>query len=342
MSLKLTQEQANMSLAQKSNNANTDWQPSASIETLKLRAGILSQIREFFDERGVLEVETPLLSHASVTDPYIQSIPALFQSHPNQLPHRYYLQTSPEYAMKRLLAAGSGPIFQITKAFRQGEVGHLHNPEFTLLEWYRPGFNHHDLMNEVDELLQSLLNTQSAERISYQEAFETLLNINPHLTNLTTLKHCADEHGIILEDEPTDIDTWLQLLMSHCIEPKIGQDKPCIIYDFPAEQAALARLITSEPPVAARFEVYYKGIELANAFYELQDAHTQRKRFEANLEKRKQLKLDLPPIDENLLASLDAGLPDCSGIALGIDRLVMLALNQTNIQTVLSFDFSRA
>lgn len=318
------------------------WPPSAAIETLRARAKILKSIRDFFTARNVTEVETPLMCHTSVTDPFIQSIPALFQSQSSPEEIRHYLQTSPEYAMKRLLAAGSGAIFQISKAFRQGEVGRYHNPEFTMIEWYRPGFDHHDLMDEMDELLQMVLEKPGAERKTYTEIFTEHLRINPHLATIEELQTCAQDKNISVAGEIDNRDTWLQLLMSEYIEPRIGQNGPCFIYDFPASQAALARIQPGNPPVASRFEVYYRGIELANGFHELQDVSEQRKRFEKNNAERRQLGLKEMLIDEYFLSALTHGLPDCSGVALGIDRLIMLATNSQSIADVLSFDFARA
>lgn len=330
-----------MSPEQKSNASYSAWQPSATLKNLKIRAQIIKQIRDFFAARQVLEVETPVMCHTSVTDPFIQSIPALFQAHPQEQEQRYYLQTSPEYAMKRLLAAGSGAIFQITKAFRQGEVGRFHNPEFSMLEWYRPGFDHHQLMDEMDELLQLILKMGAAERKTYAELFEAYLKINPHQATLEELAACANVQNIQMADEVTDRDTWLQVLMSECIEPQIGLDRPCFVYDFPASQAALARIQRTNPPVASRFEVYVKGIELANGFHELQDVNEQRKRFENNLVARNVLGLSELPIDEYFLRALAHGLPDCAGVALGVDRLVMLATQSECIADVLSFEFGR-
>jgi len=313
------------------------WEPSASLANLRIRAQILKIIRDFFAARDVMEVETPLICHTSVTDTYIQSIPVLI----NQEKTPYYLQTSPEYAMKRLLAAGFGAIYQISKAFRQEEIGRWHNPEFTMLEWYRPGFNHHHLMDEMDTLLQLILQTPAAERKTYAELFQTYLQINPHQTSIAELSACAKQKQINIAAEINEIDTWLTILMTHCIEPELGKNQPCFIYDFPASQAALARIEPGEPPVAARFEVYYQGIELANGFYELQDVNEQRKRFENNLLERKQAGLPLLKIDELFLAALHHGLPDCAGVALGIDRLIMLSTKSEHIAQVLSFDFSR-
>lgn len=317
------------------------WQPSASLENLQLRARIMQQIRSFFEARGVLEVETPLLMHTSVTDPFIASIPSLVQSHPSKPTQYYYLQTSPEYAMKRLLASGSGPIFQLSKAFRQEEIGRYHNPEFTMLEWYRPGFDHHDLMNEMDELLQLILNQGMAEKKTYANLFHSFLGIDPHRATLTLLEECARDHHINVNEAVTNCDTWLQLLMSYCIEPHLGEVRPCFVYDFPESQAALARVKAGDPALASRFEVYVRGIELANGFHELQDVHEQRRRFEKNLAERVQLGLPVLPIDELFLAALAQGLPDCAGVALGVDRLVMLAAQAPHIAEVLSFDFSR-
>jgi elongation factor P--(R)-beta-lysine ligase len=326
-----------MSRALKSN-----WQPSATLEHLTLRARILSQIREFFSARGVLEVDTPLMCHTSVTDTHIESIPAIFQGHSSTAQQTYYLQTSPEYAMKRLLAAGSGAIFQICKAFRQGEVGRLHNPEFTMLEWYRPDYDHHALMNEMDELLQLVLHVPAAERKSYAQIFQDYLQIDPHTASLDELSDCAQQQKLDVQANITDRDTWLQLLLSECIEPHIGKERPIFIYDFPMSQAALARIQPGNPPTASRFEVYMHGIELANGFHELQNVAEQRARFENNCAERLKSNLPAIAIDEHFLAALEHGLPDCAGVALGLDRLVMIAAKCQSIADVLSFNFSKA
>ncbi len=321
---------------------NIAWQPSAPIDHLRIRARVLRIIRDFFAARGVMEVETPLMCHTSVTDPFIQSIPVLFHSHSYEKEQFYYLQTSPEYAMKRLLAANSGDIYQITKAFRQGEVGRFHNPEFTMLEWYRLGFDHHNLMDEMDELLQLVLNMPPAVRKSYAELFQTFLQLDPHHASLEELAECAKQHQLDVASCVNDRDTWLQLLMTECIEPQLGFDQPCFVYDFPASQAALARIQLTDPPTAARFEVYVRGIELANGFHELQNAREQRKRFEHNIEERKKLGLNELSLDEYFLSALAHGLPDCAGVALGIDRLMMLVVKCESIKEILSFDIERA
>lgn len=307
-----------------------NWRPTASIEALKARAEVIAKIRHFFATRDILEVETPLLCSTSVTDPYINSIQA----------DDGYLQTSPEYAMKRLLAAGSGSIYQICKAFRKGDRGHQHNPEFSMLEWYHVGFNHHQLMDEMDDLLQSVLNVGLAERVSYQQLFEKHLALNPHTASCEQLSAIASQHHLSIQADITDCTTWLQLLMSHCIEPHIGKQVPVFIYDFPLAQAMLAQITPGMPPTAARFEVYYQGMELANGFHELQNAGEQRRRFTDNIALRKAAGLSEMTIDEKFLAALNHGLPDCAGVALGLDRLVMLATGCGKISEVLSFDHS--
>jgi len=318
------------------------WQPTASIETLRQRAQIINRIRTFFVERGVLEVETPLLSHATVTDPHIMSIAAPFKEMGSAKEEVCYLQTSPEYAMKRLLAAGAGPIFQITKSFRQGEVGRLHNPEFSMLEWYRPGFDHHALMDEMDELLHVVLQLSPAMRMSVAQVYQHYLAIDPHGATVAELKACAAQHIEQLPAMQDDKNSWLDLLFMDCIEPHLGQDAPFFLYDFPASQAALARIRPENPPVASRFEMYFKGVELANGFHELQDVAEQRRRFENDLIYRKQNNISLVSVDERFLAALQHGMPDCAGVALGIDRLIMLALKCKTIANVISFAFSSA
>lgn len=254
-----------------------------------------------------------------------------------------YLQTSPEYAMKRLLCAGSGPIFQICKAYRNEEAGRNHNPEFTMLEWYRPGFDHFQLMAEMDELLTLVLDCPSADKITYQHAFEQHLGFDPLDISLSELKALAGKHGYgdIALDEHNG-DNLLNLLFSQHVESKIAQDRPCFVYDFPASQAALARVSPADLRVAERFELYFKGFELANGFHELSDAGEQRRRFEQDNRKRETAELPVIAIDENLLAALESGLPDCAGVALGIDRLLMLALQKQDIAEVMAFPINHA
>ena len=319
----------------------TDWQPGASTQTLKLRARLLATIRDFFAERDVMEVETPLLATHTVTDVNLESFPVNVQSSGSKPESTRYLQTSPEYAMKRLLAAGSGPIYQICKAFRQEEKSRMHNPEFTLLEWYRPGFSMHELMDEVADLMNVVLGEKDIPRLSYAEVFMRFLQIDPHSIDEETLQKLTREH-INLGDTQLDATDCLQLLMNHCIEPELPGF--CFIYDYPVAQAALAEVEYNEDgqQVARRFELYGGGMELANAYQELTDAATQRQRFEKDQEMRASRALPINPVDEKLLAALEHGLPPCSGIALGIDRLVMLAADAKTIHSVIAFDHERA
>lgn len=318
-----------------------DWQPVAPLENLRRRACLLQRIRTFFTERGVMEVETPVLSRAAVTDPHLQSFATRYSGpgHAAGLP--LYLHTSPEFPMKRLLAAGAGPIYQLCKVFRQGEAGRRHNPEFTLLEWYRPDYDHHALMDEVEALATSVLGLAGrAERISYREAFRRYLDIDPLESPLDALRAAARDHGINGFDAEEQRDLWLDLLLSHCIEPELGREGLCFLYDYPASQAALARLNPEDPRLAERFELYYRGVELANGFHELADAGEQRHRFEAERTTRREQGLEQVPLDEYLLAALEQ-LPDCSGVALGIDRLVMLALGADSLDEVMAFTIDK-
>lgn len=326
-----------------------NWTPTASILTLHQRAAFIKKVRLFFEQLNFLEVETPILSAHTVTDPFLASFST------SCFGNTYYLQTSPEYHMKRLLAAGSGPIFQITHSFRQDEKGSRHNPEFTMLEWYYPNYNHHQLMDQMANFLTFMLNdfdlsikNSPAQRMSYEAIFQHYLQINPHLASIEILQSCAQQNHLEiahLVDHNMDKDTWLDLLMSHCIEPKLGLDYPLFIYDYPVSQAALSvarRDSEKSYSVGERFEVYYQGIELANGFHELTDAAEQKKRFEENLEKRQRLNLPTLSLDHYFLNALEDGLPACSGVALGLDRLLMLALNKKKIADVMSFTIDNA
>ncbi|WP_087024526.1 elongation factor P--(R)-beta-lysine ligase [Thaumasiovibrio subtropicus] len=320
-----------------------DWQPSASIHFLRKKANLIRQIREFFENRGVLEVDTPALSMATVTDVHLHTFQTQFVGPGFANGQTLSMMTSPEFHMKRLLCAGSGCIYQISKAFRNEESGRYHNPEFTMLEWYRVGFNHHALMDEMDTLLQMVLNCGAAERMTYQEAFLRALKVCPLEATMSELKAVAAALGLADIAEPENHrDTLLQLLFSVGVEPKIGQDAPAFVYHFPASQAALARISAADPRVAERFEVYYQGIELANGFHELSDPVEQRSRFEADNHYRQENGLPEQVIDEHLLSALEAGLPDCAGVALGVDRLIMLALGCEHIDQVMAFPINRA
>lgn len=320
-----------------------DWQPSAELDTLRARAEITQRIRKFFYDRQVLEVETPVMSQSTVTDIHLHTFKSHFVGPEYSHGQDVYLMTSPEFHMKRLLAAGSGSIYQISKVFRNEESGQHHNPEFSMLEWYRVGFNHHDLMDEMAELLIGVLQCEQPDRMTYQHAFEQYTGLCPLEAELSQLKKLVVAHsngGYGADEE--DRDTLLQYLFSFVVEPNIGQQRPVFIYDFPASQAALAKINCHDSRVAERFEVYYQGIELANGFHELDNAQEQRQRFLADNEKRAAMGLIKQPIDEHFLSSLAAGLPACAGVALGVDRLMMMALKKTHIAEVLAFAFPRA
>lgn len=312
--------------------AQNNWQPTAAIANLQQRAKILEAIREFFKARDVLEVETPIVAQHSVTDPFLTALTTQY------LDKTYYLQTSPEYHMKRLLAAGSGDIFQIGKQFRHDHHGRIHNPEFTMLEWYRLGFDHHQLMDEMDELLQLILHTEPATRYSYKAVFEKFLQLDPLTASIAELRTAAEKFDV--PEMGDDRSGWLQLLFTEGIERQLLT--PTFIYDFPAGQASLARMNTDDPRVASRFEVYCGGIELANGFHELADAKQQQQRFESDNKIREQHQIPTRDIDPYFIAALEHGLPDCAGVALGVDRLIMLALQQPTIKDVISFDIERA
>ncbi|AFP84693.1 elongation factor P--(R)-beta-lysine ligase [secondary endosymbiont of Ctenarytaina eucalypti] len=324
-------------------NHSAKWQPSASMSTLLKRNKIIQKIREFFSDRGFLEVETPAMSRATVTDVHLVSFQTRFIEPGATDGLSLYLITSPEYHMKRLLAAGSGPIFQICRSFRNEESGRYHNPEFTMLEWYRPNYDMYQLMHEVDDLLKIILSCSSVETFSYQEAFTRYVGLDPLSVDKWKLYEAAvkwDLGNAISKEE--DRDTLLQLLFSMMVEPKIGRDKIAFVYHFPASQAAMAAISTQDHRVAERFEVYFNGIELANGFHELTDAPEQRQRFEKDNRKLVEKGLTEKPIDENLLAALYQGMPACAGVALGVDRLVMLALKAECLSDVIAFPLERS
>lgn len=276
-----------------------------------------------------MEVETPLLCRGTVTDPALDPIRC----------GERWLQTSPEYAMKRLLAAGSGPIYQVCKAFRAGESGPRHNPEFTLLEWYRPGYDLRRLMEEVAELVGGVLGERAVTYLSYRELFQHFLDIDPHVASAAQLEACVRRRLDYAGGEESR-DTWLDLLVSHVIEPQLAG--LVFVYDYPASQAALARLREDQGVmVAERFELYADGLELANGYFELADPAEQRRRFEADNRRLSDRQDNPRPIDPWLLAALDSGLPDCAGVALGLDRLLMLMQGSERLESVLSFDWSR-
>jgi lysyl-tRNA synthetase class 2 len=319
---------------------NDEWRPTASVGALQRRAAMLAAAREFFANRGVLEVETPILSAAAASDPQIESLVTQVAGL-----GRFHLATSPEYAMKRLLAAGSGDIYQISRVFRDAERGRWHNPEFTLLEWYRLGFDETALMSEVESLIGNLLAPhrllEPAERLSYSAALQRHAGVDAHRAGDDDLTDAAIRHGI---DCRADLgrDAKLDLLMGLVVGPRLGSGRPCFICDYPASQAALARLKPGLPPVAARFELYLDGVELANGFHELANAGEQRARFTQDLNLRRARGQIQPPLDEHLLAALAAGLPDCAGVALGFDRLVSIALGAPRLADAMAFTIDNA
>jgi lysyl-tRNA synthetase class 2 len=313
------------------------------IEIIKGRARIVSDIRHFFSQRHVLEVDTPILSRAAPTAPYLESFKTEFIPMGSIDKASYYLQTSPEFAMKVLLAGGSGSIYQIAKVFRNGERGRLHSPEFTMLEWYRPELNLEELMDEVAALLQTITSYSESVRFSYKEVFSQYLNINVLVCSKDELQKLAIKKlPSFSGDFYLDRDGWLELLMSQVIEPELASlKKPVFIYDFPASQAQLAKvkLDNDGEQVAARFELYAGGLEVANGYDELLDAKELRKRFEYDNQQRLKLGKAEMPIDEKLLAAMSLGLPPCTGVALGLDRLLMLAMNKESIDCVQNLPF---
>ncbi|MDR5898147.1 EF-P lysine aminoacylase EpmA [Halomonas vilamensis] len=317
------------------------WRPTATIETLRERARLLANVRHFFAARGVLEVETPVLGQGGSTDVHLVSLSTMARTDRGQ--RRLWLQTSPEFHMKRLLAAGSGPIFQLAKSFRDGEVGVRHNIEFTMLEWYRPGFTLPDLIDETTTLVANMLPSFHGPVVHYRyrQLFHTYLAVDPFTTSLEALRRLAAERGQMSTGAMVNEgrDTCLDLLMGLVIEPQLGRNELSVVVDYPASQAALARRHqdTDGEWVASRFELYLNGIELANGYDELTDAAEQRARFIKDNAERRCLGLPEVDVDERLLAALEHGMPDGVGVALGIDRLVQLVLGKARLEEVLAF-----
>lgn len=345
------------------------WRPTATRAMLEQRAALMARARRFFADRGVLEVDTPVVVNAAVTDVHIHSARVHLASEgfepSKSAQHPYFLHTSPEYAMKRLLASGSGDIFQICHVVRGFERGRLHNAEFTLIEWYRIGFSLDDLMSEVDALVRDLLGPRSAgrssERITYRESFLRELQLDPFSASMGELQQAAKTLGFTgsggsggstgptgttgaaaAAGNGSDRDELLELLMGALIGPRLGANALTFVRGYPASQAALAQLDPTDPRAALRFELYSEGVELANGFHELASASEQRSRFEHDIEARRRLGLPAFTPDEHLLAALEAGLPGCSGVALGFDRTLMLATGAKSIDEVLPFPTERA
>lgn len=327
------------------NASDVPWQPSASLANLQRRSAMLTSLRRFFADRQVLEVETPLLARFSVTDPYM---PVIRADHPTRPDGHYYLQTSPEYSMKRLLAAGSGAIFQICKAFRRQEQGRQHNSEFTLLEWYRPGWDYRQLIDEVEALVTVILGATQPfarpfARRSYRELFQRYCDIDPHLADSEQLASIARQH-IDVQMHSENRDDWLNLLMSEVIEPRLAAAGPTFVVDYPATQAALANLAIDGhgQQVAQRFELYVDGVELANGYDELTDSRELAGRCEREQQQIVASGGEPRQADRYLLAAMAAGMPACAGVALGLDRLLMIALQAGSIDEVIAFNSERA
>jgi elongation factor P--(R)-beta-lysine ligase len=325
---------------------DSPWTPSSMREALRLRASLNRMVREFFHARGVLEVETPVLARAGNTDPNIASFSLEFSGRTDGAPRTRWLRTSPEFALKRLLAAGIGDCYELGRVFRDGEAGGRHNPEFTMLEWYRTGWNHLQLADETVELVQAALalvgRNATVARSTFRDLYRDTLGIDPFVADEAALRDALGE--VRIDPEGLTRDDWLDLLMTHRIQPGFARDAILAVHDYPASQCALARIRDDGDgtPVAERFELYLGPLELANGYHELLDAGEQRKRFERDLAVRAARRQPVPPVDEALLGALEAGLPQCAGVALGIERLLMSMLGSDRIADVLAFDFSRA
>lgn len=329
----------------------SNWQPTASLEMLKTRARLLSKLRAFFAEKNIFEVQTPILSQAGNTEPSIETFVTQQHETPNHNIQPSFLNTSPEFAMKRLVAAGYGSIYQVTPVFRQDEQGVKHNPEFTLLEWYRVDFDHHALMGEVNSFVrfiaEDLLKLERSQFYSYQDAMIKFADVDPFSANNETLKEATIKAGIDvvgMDDSNSDSvrDEWLDLLMCQVVEKNLPKNCPVFIYDYPATQAALSKIRKGSPDVAERFELYINGVELANGFHELSDADEQAERFHQEQLIRKEKGQQGIPADHHLIDALKHGLPDCAGVAIGLERLLMVLTGAKHINEVLTFPFDRA
>ena len=313
-----------------------NWKSRAEMERLRRRAAILAAIRARFAQQGVLEVETPVLAQSSCLDPQVPSLELPLAEQDSR-----WLQTSPENHMKRLLAAGSGPIYRLGPVFRAGEMGRWHGPEFTLLEWYRPGFDDIALMVDVAGLMEHLGGPKRCRMSTFAELLQSQAGLDLHQSPTEEVASWCEERG--LKDASTQSrDTLLDYIMGVHIGPKLGRDGLQFVTEFPASQAALARLDGQDPRVARRFELYWRGLELANGFHELGDAAEQSARFEQEQAQREADGLAAIPTDQRLLAALEAGLPDCAGVALGVDRLVALLTGAESVAETQCFPWDDA
>ncbi len=321
------------------------WMPSVSRDALRLRAWLNRLVREFFHARNVLEVETPILSLAGNTDPNIASFSLEFSGRTDGAPRTRWLRTSPEYALKRLLAAGVGDCYELGRVFRDGEAGGRHNPEFTMLEWYRIGWDHRRLIEETAELVRAALSMTGRDAtlrvVRYRDLYRDGLGIDPFTAGVSELRAALGD--VLIDPAGLTRDDWLDLLMTHRLQPAFSPDELLAIVDFPASQSALARIRDDGDghPVAERFELYLGAVELANGYHELRDAAEQGARFLRDGDVRRSRNDAVPPVDARLLAALESGLPDCAGVALGIDRLLMALLETPQIAEVLAFEFAR-
>ncbi len=324
-----------------------DWRPTATLDALRLRARLYAAIRAFFAQRDVLEVETPVLSMAGNTDPNIESFSLEFSGRTDGATRTRWLRTSPEFALKRLLSAGVGDCYELGRVFRNGEAGSRHNPEFTMLEWYRIGWDHHRLMDETVELVQTALaligRNASVTKTSFRDLYRDRLGIDPFTATDSEL--CAALGDTTINPDGLTRDDWMDLLMTHRLQPGFDRETILIVHDYPASQCALAKIRAGqgdEAAVAERFELYLGPLELANGYHELTDADEQRARFMRDHAIREQRNSAQPPLDEAMLAAMAAGLPACAGVALGIERLLMAMVDTDRIADVLAFDFGHA
>lgn len=320
------------------------WTPTATRDALRLRAAFNRLAREFFHARGVLEVETPVLSRAGNTEPNIASFALEFSGRTDGAPRTRWLRTSPEFALKRLLAAGIGDCYELGRVFRDGEAGGRHNPEFTMLEWYRLGWDHLRLLDETVALVREALalvgRSAALQVTTFRDLYRDRLGLDPLQDEVEMLRNALGD--VALDPEGLTRDDWLDLLMTHRLQPAFDADTLLAVHDWPASQAALARVRAGDPPVAERFELYLGPLELANGYHELTDAGEQRARFERDGRVRAARGLPAVPLDAALVEALAHGLPACAGVALGVDRLLMALLGTARIADVLAFDFARA
>lgn len=326
-----------------SKDPQPDFCPTANWERLRLRAALLRKVRAFFEARGYLEVETPLLSADTVVDVHLEPFATQFTGHGAAAPRTLWLQTSPEFCLKRLLAAGGTALYQVCKAFRQGERGPRHNPEFTLVEWYKVGDDFAAGMQLLSDLAEALLDRGPAERLSYRDALRQHAAVDPFTAEVAELRAAAQRLGLaVAHDFSAQRNAWLELLVAEAVEPHLGRGRPTILWGYPPTQAALACVAEGPPPYAERFELYVEGVELANGYHELLDAEQLAARQRENNAQRVALGRAALPEDNRLLAAMRHGLPRCAGCALGFDRLVMLAAGATSIDEVLAFPLERA